>query len=399
MPKTLDELFNDQNTRLFDMLFRHQVYLEGYKSALAEGYAEFLRRLYGEFAIYLQQTRYQSMDQFTKVQLTDFIRRFTIAQGKFYSAYTQKLIIELQHFLTADVAIHKDIMQSITGKNVIEGNTALKGKISGAEYTALAPALQADYTPAQGAWVLSDAYAHNALASGIYGIAVVDGSDDADIQLWANITNSPLPANGRLMLDMLTMFGTNSILQIQASMRKGYANGWTIQQQQNALLGKGNDFAGGLFGTLLNQHTALLTTIVQHVSTEVQSAVDSIYFEQYQWVAVLDGRTTQICIDRNGVVYIYGEGPLPPAHYFCRSKAVPVASGTHLHAIPDSYYDWLRSQPSWFLSDIMGHERATQLLAGELPAGNFAQISTLRPLTLSEFQGKVKYILGDNDAA
>lgn len=393
--KTLDELFDAQNIALFDMLFRHQVYLEGYKTALAQGYVELLNKLYGEFALYLRQTRYQSLDQFTKLQLTEFIRRFTLAQGKFYSEYTTKLIAELQKFLAADVDIQKDIMQAITGKTVIEANTQLKATITAADYEALAPALQADYTTSGDAWVLSDAYKHNAQASGFYGIAAVDGSDDANQQLWANITNAPVPANGQLLLASIDAFGTNASIRIQALMRQGYANGWTTQQAEFALLGKGDDFAGGLFGTLLNQHTALLATIVQHISSEAQGAVDSVYFEQYQWVAVMDGKTTVICISRNGVVYVYGEGPLPPAHYFCRSKAVPVASGTHLHAIPDSYFDWLLTQPSWFLDDIMGHERAAQLLAGDLTAANFAQISTTKPLTLSEFQGKVKYILGD----
>jgi hypothetical protein len=146
-----------------------------------------------------------------------------------------------------------------------------------------------------------------------------------------------------------------------------------MQEFESRLLGTDHDFIGGLFGLLLSQQTSLLNTAVQHVSSEAQAAVSSLYFEQYQWVAILDGKTTQICIDRDGNVYVYGEGPLPPAHWNCRSKAVPVVSGSHLHNVPTSYAAWLLTQPQSFVNDA----------------------STTKPLTLTEFQGKVKYILGD----
>lgn len=410
MTQTLDELFTAQNQALFNMLFRHQVYLEGFKASLSQNYQAYLRKLYGEFAIYLKQTRYQSMDQFTKAQLLDFVRKFTIAQGKFYSSFTASLINALQQFLAIDVNIHKDIMEAVTGRTIIEANTPLKNQLTQAQYAALSPAVQADYQAIAFApdesdpgddiavWSLTaqgrEVYEHNKQASGIYGYAAVDGTPDADEQLWANIVNSPLPANGGMMLAMIDDYGKTMSNKMSQTVFKGYANSWTVDQLQDELLGKNIDFTGGVFNTFLLQYRALLATVVQHVSTEAQSAVASVYLEQYQWVAIMDNKTTIICQSRNGVVYVYGVGPLPPAHWFCRSKAVGVASDTHLHDIPDTYYDWLLTQPEPFLSDILGESRAKALLAGDLSPDSFA-ISLTKPLTLTEFQGKVKYILGD----
>ena len=395
MSQTLDELFTAQNQRLFDMLFRHQVYLEGWKTGLAAGYVAFLRTLYGEFGMLLREYRYDRLDQFTKVQLFDFIRKFTIAQGKFYSQYTDDLIKVLRQFMVVELDIHKDILESVTAKDVTEANTRLNVEITPAAYDALSAGLQTDYVRVGDHYELADHYAPNAQASGIYGLAAVREDDRGNAALWGNITNAPMPANGTLMLKTIADFGTLTNIRLTQLINKGYANSSTATDFQDALFGKGPNYTGSLFGTLLNQNTALIATVLQHISSEVQAAVSSLYFEQYQYVAILDNKTTIICRSRDGNVYIYGEGPLPPAHYNCRSKAVPIASGTHLHAIPETYFDWLKTQPDWFLVDVLGGTRAKQLQAGELPGSTFTSISTIKPLTLEEFQGKVKYMLGE----
>lgn len=361
---TLDNLHTIKNQLLFNMLFRQQVYLEGWKTGLAQNYQLVLRRLYGEFAIYFNQTRYKTMDQFTKAQLMEFVRRFVIVQTKFYSSYTQELIDILRQFLDVDLTQDKAILLRATGQTIAQAQA-------------------------------SHAYDPNADASGIYGLAALDNTD----QLWANVVNSPMPANGQLFQQTFKDFGTSNNKRLTGLLLKGYANGWTITQTQRLLLGVGDTFDGGLFGTLLNQHTAALWTVVQHINAEVTSAVSSTYYTNYQWVSVMDIKTTPICIDRNGNVYVYGEGPLPPAHYGCRSKAIGMATPDAQHDIPTSYYDWLTTQPMSFLSDVMSKQRAQQLLAGQLSAKAFTQISTENPLTLAQLKGKLDSILGVADNA
>ena len=400
MAQSVDELFTEQNQRLFDMLFRHQVYLEGWKTGLAAGYVAYLNKLYVEFAGFLHQNRYARVDYFTKVQLADFVRRFTLAQTKFYAHYTEDLINVLKQFMADEVDTHKAILLAVTAKNVTEANTHQPAEISDSAYEALSLAMQADYTgPIQDAqtpgddagptyhYELADHYDANKQASGIYGLAAVNDSDRANTQLWGNITNSPIPATGALMLAMIADFGTQTNLRLSQLVNQGYAQSWQIAQLETAMLGTDSNFAGGLFETLVNQHRAMLVTVVQHVSNEAQAAVSSLYFERYQYVAIMDSHTTLICQDLNGNVYIYGDGPLPPMHYGCRSKDVPVASEQHLHDASMTYSTWIESQAVAFLTDAFADYTTS------------TNVSTTKPLTLTQFQSKLKYILGDSTDA
>jgi uncharacterized protein with gpF-like domain len=46
--------------------------------------------------------------------------------------------------------------------------------------------------------------------------------------------------------------------------------------------------------------------------------------QKYQYVATLDSRTSAICRTLDGKEFEYGNGPLPPQHYNCRSTTIPV---------------------------------------------------------------------------
>jgi len=402
MTKRINDLNTADNRRMFDLLFRHQVYLEGVKSWFAGEYKQMLNALYGEFARYLARNRYATVDQFTKAELETFIYLFTRAQAQFYSRYTKDLIKLLKQFLADDLNIQKEILQDVTAKTTTQANLVLQPQLTEQEYAGLSDVYKRDYVRttvddsdasqrAKAIYTLTDDYQANQNASGVYGVGIVAGTKESNQRLWATITNQPIPANGGLLLAMISAYGTNTNAALTAIIRRGYANAWTKPQLQEALLGVGDDYKGGLFKTLGDKYTTLLATGLQHISSEVQSAVSSIYYERYQWVSVMDAVTTAICIARNGVVYVFGEGPLPPALWNCRAKIVPVANDTTLHDIPKSFVDWLVTQPDYILSDMFGSEAK----AASITATDFSNIRTVKPLTLTEFQGKVKYILGD----
>jgi len=402
MAKNLNDLNNADNRRMFDLLFRHQVYLEGVKSYFAGEYKQMLNALYGEFARYLARNRYATIDQFTKAELDTFIYQFTRAQAQFYSRYTADLIKLLKKFLADDLNIQKEILQDVTAKTTTEANLVLQPQITEDEYAGLPDVYKQDYERvtfegadasqrSQTVYAVTADYRDNQNASGIYGIGIIAGTKESNQRLWATITNQPIPANGGLLLAMIGTFGNNTNVAITSIIRRGYANAWTKPQLQDAILGTDDSYSGGLFKTLGDRYTTLLATGLQHISSEVQGAVSSIYYERYQWVSVMDAVTTAICVARNGVVYIFGEGPFPPALWNCRAKIVPVANGTTLHDIPKTFIDWLVTQPDYILSDMLG----TELKDASITATDFRNIRTVKPLTLTEFQGKVKYILGD----
>lgn len=85
---------------------------------------------------------------------------------------------------------------------------------------------------------------------------------------------------------------------------------------------------GNTFNISRNQSKALVTTAITSVHAQVDQEVykaNEKALQGWQYVAVLDSRTTPICAFRDGTVYPIGDyDHLPPAHYNCRSTTIPV---------------------------------------------------------------------------
>lgn len=347
------------NLRLFTMLFRHQVYLEGIKASFAGNYKQLLRDLYGEFAKYVGQTQYDTLDQFTRVELQQFIRRFTLAQTRFYSQYTQQLIGLLQQFVAADVDVTNAIYEDVTGVTTAQRNKA---------------PLPTDQPST-------------------LGLRRTRGTDKGNAALWASIADEIIPANGMTIPQMLKSFGDASSNKVGLILTAGYANGESVKAALTSIVGDSSvSYRDGLFSTLGNQNSSLIATAIQHASSITQAAIASVHYNQYQWVAMLDSRTTEICRSRNGNVYNYGDGPLPPAHYNCRSKAVSLSNGDELHDIPSTYYAWLLSQPENVLVDMLGQAVATQILTAAPIIRDISVTDSVIPLTISQFASKIDII-------
>lgn len=359
MSKRLNDLNTPTNRYLFDMLFRHQVYLEGVKSGFAINYKEMLKLLYDEFAKYIGQTRYNTLDGFTKVELREFIRRFELAQQSFYSRYTKQLIELLKQFLAADVEVTQAIYTAVSGMTIDERSKAPQPDDN----------------------------------SATLGLGAVHGTGEANDLLWASITNAIIPANGMTIAQMLDSFGQTTEERVKRTLLMGYANGDKPRDALSAIVGEPTlRFRDGLFNTFNNQNIALIATAMQHISSIAQAAIASVYYNDYQWVSIMDGKTTPICISRNGNVYAYGEGPLPPAHYGCRSKAVSLTDGSEIHDVPETFPLWLVTQPSELLADMFGAAVATSIVSSSKSLKDISISNSVIPLTLTQYRKKISLI-------
>lgn len=122
-----------------------------------------------------------------------------------------------------------------------------------------------------------------------------------------------------------------------------------------------------------------------------------------KWISTLDGRTSDVCMGRDGKVYDVGAAPFPPAHMNCRSLRVPVIDpkyaipgikGLRSSRNPDgsveqvagetTYNSWLKRQPSDFQDEVLGVERA-KLFRGGMNVDKFTDDNG-RTLTLSELK-------------
>jgi SPP1 gp7 family putative phage head morphogenesis protein len=342
---------------LFDLLFRHQVYLEGVKSGFAGNYKAILNELYDEFAKYIGKTRYSTLDAFTKAELNEFIRRFQLAQQIFYSRYTKQLIGLLKQFLAADVGVTQAIYKAVAGVTTADHKP------------------QPDDKPST------------------LGVGHTLGTNDANNLLWASISKAIIPGIGLTIEEAFDSFAQSAMERTRRVLTIGYALGKTPQDALAEIVGEPDlKFRDGLFNTFNNQNTSLIATVLQHISSMAQAAIASVYYNEYQWVAILDSRTTEICMSLDGKVFVYGEGPLPPAHYNCRSKAVSLVEGSELHNIPDTFYAWLITQPKAVLVDMLGVTLAASILAGSKSAKDISISGVVIPLTLTQYHKKIDFI-------
>ena len=112
-----------------------------------------------------------------------------------------------------------------------------------------------------------------------------------------------------------------------------------------------------------NQVLTIVRTSVNQVQTMASHAVyesNQNVTKKYEYVAILDSRTTALCGSLDGRQFRYGKGPMPPQHFNCRSTTVPIIDDEDLRRrfpntrpsavgrVPRdlSYPDWLKRNPS-----------------------------------------------------
>lgn len=115
--------------------------------------------------------------------------------------------------------------------------------------------------------------------------------------------------------------------RIEQQVQMGFLQGETIPQISKRL----RDQA---LATTTRNAEALARTAVNHVSQNARAEVwnqNKDVLDGLRWTATLDGRTTEICMSRDGTVYPHDpKSPKPPAHFQCRSLLVAVIDGIAL---------------------------------------------------------------------
>ncbi len=116
--------------------------------------------------------------------------------------------------------------------------------------------------------------------------------------------------------------GISERKRLEAVIRRGIAENLTIDQIAAAVR-KGN-----IHTISRAQSKALVITAVTSVTAQADHSVyeaNKKALKGWQYIAVLDSRTTPLCAHRDGHIYpIDDTEHLPPAHYHCRSTTVPV---------------------------------------------------------------------------
>lgn len=232
------------------------------------------------------------------------------------------------------------------------------------------------------------------------------------------VLNKPLYSNTTLE-EGWRGIGKAERLRIDSIIRKGIAEGQTEGAIADSVM-------KGAFGVTKNQAKGLVvtatTSVYAQADHEVYKANEKL-IQGWQYVAVLDSRTTPLCSHRDGTIYpISDTEHLPPAHWHCRSTTVPIVKSYEdlgkLEGIAqirkrnfaaltpkeiafydgqtplkESYSGWLSRQPQEVQLRHLGDTKRLELFRnGQLavdqftnPDGNSIGIRELRQLTDSGY--------------
>lgn len=359
------------NMRLYDIATRGQVYIEGVKVQYAREFNFVLAELRLEISRILARVKYKTLDGLTKAELNKLVVTLRESQSRIYSAYTQQILKQLKDFMRADLEMNRrafvyakfEFDEERYGKPQIPSD-ARAIKFLKEENN------QANFIP-------------------LFGLAAITGNND---RLWSAVTNAPIPANGLYLVPFVKTFAVSAQASVENTIRKAWANGWTIEETLQEITGEDNK--QGTSSQLQRvgvQASAVVATAVQHVAAITGAAVMSALFGWYGWYSVMDGKTTEICISRNRKRYRFGQGPIPPAHIRCRSHIAPIVGTDDIAA--ESFYTWAIRQPADVQNDILGEDVADELRNGNLKQSDLPKFESRQALTLDEFRRKINEVL------
>lgn len=320
---------------LFDMLTRHQFYLEGVKAGQALRFEQVLVKLREEIRVELLRADFENIGELSRTKVNELVKTIRGLQRTIYSTYAEEVVRELLLFLEYEADLAFDIFEDDE-----KGVPIFPWFIRRPDAEQLA-------------------------------------------RLWSAIGNAPIPANGILPVTFLQAFIASSSRSVENAVMQEWANRSSRDEVLAKIIGtKAAKNKDGVMNRFVNQNGAVVDTIFQHVSAITQAAVGSVFRRQYRWVSIIDNATTDICRSRNHNVYTYGQGPVPPAHIRCRSKIVPFNADNPLPEDFPPLYDWLKAQPAAVQDD----------LAGSIAGGRFVGS---KPISLEQFKAKRALITAD----
>jgi SPP1 gp7 family putative phage head morphogenesis protein len=187
------------------------------------------------------------------------------------------------------------------------------------------------------------------------------------------------PVRGAVMYDWWKQQRLATRLRFQTEVRIGITNGESIDDLVRRVRGRaagGGRYEGGVLDVSTRQAEALVRTSVTQIATraafDTYAANDDLT-QMYEYVAVLDDRTTEICANLDGEQWRYDDpsGLRPPQHWNCRSTIVPVIDYKGLGLKPpveedrQLYPEWFADQSVSVQDAILGPSRAALVRDGK----------------------------------
>jgi len=203
------------------------------------------------------------------------------------------------------------------------------------------------------------------------------------------VLNTPIYQNKTLAVGWAGI-GQNEKIRIEAIIRQGIAEGQSTKAIADTVLKEG-------YKVTKNQANGLVVTASTHVYSEADHQVYKMNekaLQGWQYVAVLDSRTTPLCSHLDGQIFpISDTEHLPPRHWYCRSTTLPIVKSyedlAKLEGVAqirkrnlvgltpkevafydgqspmrESYNEWLKRQPTEVQLRHLGDTKKLELFRG-----------------------------------
>jgi SPP1 gp7 family putative phage head morphogenesis protein len=177
------------------------------------------------------------------------------------------------------------------------------------------------------------------------------------------VKTTPLPFadDGQtLLMSWLDVQEAGRLRRLEGALRISAGLGETTGQAINRIRGtKANSFTDGILNTSRRDAQTIALTANSAIQNSAREAVykRSKTIRYVEFSAILDGRTSQICMGLSGTVYDIDQPyPSPPRHPRCRSLLLPRRDNVGSKHLP--YGDWLRNQPEGIQDEALGKQRA-----------------------------------------
>ena len=218
------------------------------------------------------------------------------------------------------------------------------------------------------------------------------------------------PMQGKYLKDWFRSLEVNKGRALSDAIRLGVVEGETISDIVKRIRGtRAAGYRNGVLAIHRRHAEAVTRTAVNHIVTNARQSVfqrNADVVKGWQYVATLDGRTTDICMSLDGQVYATREeGPTPPQHINCRSSITPILKswkelGFKQKELPavkraamdgrpakagDTYQSWLKRQGAQFQNDVLGRAKGALFRRGGLTLDKFVD-PTGRSYTLAQLR-------------
>ena len=311
------------NLKLHDIAVRNAILLESLKKYEISKRGKVFRQLRKELDTVMRKVQYEDLGLMTKKEVAKLLRELKAAHAGFYDVVGSGLIKTVEDFSGGKLVASKSLWANVSlDINSEEEVDDLVGDDD------------------------VDTYVRDAGSDGSVPLAFLLGGS----LLLERLLKEPVPALGISLGSMVERYGKQSEERLSALVMQAWGSGYTWKQLHGALLGSPGVRQGhnGYVAQIQAQFASVIDTSMGFANDFVDAAVTSaVLSKRYRWVSVMDHRTSAICKERNGRIFVAGKGPLPPAHMRCRSTTVPVVDelGDANSDIHESMEAWHKRQP------------------------------------------------------